>query len=114
KIMLVCTHKMYGEAAGWKWPTMTSQDWGAFRPQFIGVLQQVVQHYGNRVAAYEIWNEGDAEAGNPAAVHFPAKDFAPLLDSATQVIRQHAPQSAVIMGGLVRGAAVGAKYITDV
>lgn len=114
KIMLVLTHETYGEAAGWNWPTMTSAQWAAFTPQFVNVVTQIVQRYGNRIHAYEVWNEGDAQPDNPAAVYISPRDFAPMLDKTASVIQIYAPESKVILGGLVRSSTVSANYVRDV
>lgn len=111
KIILVLGHEMYGEGAGWVWPQMTPEKWRAFDPQFTAVAEKVIRRYGNRVHAYEVWNEGDVGPNNPSAVSFPPADYAPLLDSVSKLIRQHAPQSKVVLGGLVNSVSISAQYV---
>jgi hypothetical protein len=114
KTILVLTHETYGEAAGYTWNQMSSQRWQEFTNGFVAVVEKIVRHYGNQVDAYEIWNEGDAEIGNPAAVHFPPRDFAPLLDRVSKTIRQHAPSAKIILGGLMSGPSTSARYVSEV
>ena len=114
QVLLVLTHQTYGEGEGFIWTQMNSQKWAALTNGFVPVVEQIAKHYGGKVSAYEIWNEGDAEPGNPAAVHFPPADYAPLLDRAESVIRSHAPGASVVVGGLVRGPTIGAPYIAQI
>lgn len=113
-VMLVLTHEMYGEAAGYVWSQMDAGRWASFREEWLKVAEQVIKRYGDKVGAYQIWNEGDAEIGNPAAVHFPPRDYAPLLDASAQLIRQNAPKAKVISGGLMRGPHIAGVYLTQI
>lgn len=114
KILVVLTHETYGEAAGYNFLEMDSQKWAAFTNAFVATAERIIRHYGDRIQAYEIWNEGDALPGNPAAVSFPARDYAPLLDRVSKLVRTHAPNASVVLGGLVRGPGIGAQYITTI
>lgn len=114
KVMLILTHQTYGEGAGYNWDQMDSVKWQSFTPQFVAVVEKIAQRYGNRVAAYEVWNEGDVDLGNPAAVAFAPTDFAPLLQRSAQVIRANAPNSKIVLGGLVTAADKGASYVQQV
>ncbi|MBZ0309468.1 MAG: glycoside hydrolase family 5 protein, partial [Anaerolineae bacterium] len=110
KVLLVLTHETYGE--GRSWPTMTSADWEAFIPDYVEVVERIAAHYGDGVAGYEIWNEGNAQPNDPAAVHIPPKLYARLLDSASKTIRAAAPEAKIILGGLLIGSE--ADYIRQV
>jgi uncharacterized protein YgiM (DUF1202 family) len=101
RVILVLTHETYGENAGWQWLEMSAADWAAFTIPFVDTVEQVARHYGDDVAAYEIWNEGDARPGDAAAVSIPPQAYARLLDQSAAVIRQHAPRSQVVLGGLI-------------
>ena len=114
KILLVLTHETYGEATGINWNQMDSQKWASFAINFVTVVERIVQHYGNRVQGYEIWNEGDAKPNNPAAVYFPPADYAPLLDRAETAIRAHAADASVILGGLIGGPSVSIPYVKTI
>ena len=114
KIMLILTHQTYGEGAGWNWDQMDSGKWRSFTPSFVAVAERIAQRYGNRIAAYEIWNEGDVEPGNPAAVAIPPEEYAPLLNQAARVIRTYAPQTKIIFGGLATSPDKGANYVKKV
>lgn len=112
-VALVLNHQTYGEGEGYVWPQMDSARWATFTNHFVAVAERVTQHYGNQVAAYEIWNEGDVP-NNPSAVYIPAMDYAPLLRRTTDVIRRNAPRSKAILGGLVGGSAIIRRYLSDV
>lgn len=114
KIILVMGHEMYGEGAGWVWPQMNSESWKAFRPQFVAVADKVIRRYGNKIHAYEIWNEGDVGPNNPSAVAFPPADYAPLLNSVSNTVRTFAEKSKVVLGGLVNSVNVSAQYVKTV
>jgi hypothetical protein len=113
-ILLVMTHEMYGEGSGFNFGNMNTQQWASFTASFVTVAEKVIRRYGNRIQAYEVWNEGDAEVGNPAAVHIPPRDYAPLLDQVSKLVRTYAPDSKVIVGGLVRGPEIGKQYILEI
>jgi hypothetical protein len=100
-IVLVLNHETYGETEGWRWLSMNSAQWSAFTDQFTPIIERVAAHYGERIAAYEIWNESDAEKGDPAAVAIPPRDYAHLLEGSAQAIRRVAPAVRVLMGGLL-------------
>jgi hypothetical protein len=116
KICLVLTHEMYGEAAGFDWNNMDSARWAVFSASFATVAERVIRRYGAKVAAFELWNEGDTMPGNPAAVHFPPADFARLLDRVAPLVKTHAPKSKLVLGGLVmmQGAQGGVEYVLGI
>ncbi len=111
-VLLVLNHQTYGEGEGYYWPGMDSGKWAAFTPHFVSTVEQIVQHYQNKVAAYEIWNEGDVP-NNAASVYIPASDFAPLLKCCSEVVRRHAPRSKALFGGLVGGSGISSRYVRD-
>jgi hypothetical protein len=101
QIILVLTHETYGEAAGWDWLNMRAGDWARFAPTFAGVAEKIATRYRGRVAAYEVWNEGDAQPGNEAAVAISPQDYAPLLNASAAAIRRADPGARIILGGLL-------------
>lgn len=112
-VLLVLNHQTYGEGEGYVWPNMDSGKWAAFTPHYLNTIDLISLHYSNKVAAYEIWNEGDVP-NNIAGVYIPATDYAPLLKRSSEIIRRNAPRSRVIMGGLVGGSGISSRYILDV
>ena len=101
RVILVLTHETYGEASGWEWLEMSRADWADFTTPFVNTVEQVARHYGEDVAAYEVWNEGDARPGDAAAVSIPPDAYAHLLNRSAAAIRRHAPRSQVVLGGLI-------------
>lgn len=111
KIILVLTHEMYGEGSEFNLGGMDGASWAAFTVKFVAAAERIIRRYGDQVQAYEIWNEGDVEPGNPAAVYIPPREYALLLDRIEPIIRRHAPEATIVSGGLVRGPEIAAQYI---
>lgn len=112
-VLLVLTHQTYGEGMGYVWPRMDSGSWATFTTQFVNVANQVAQHYGNEIDAYEIWNEPDVP-NNPSSVYMPPADFAPLLRRTADAIRRNAPRADIVLGGLVGGTEIIRRYVASV
>ncbi|MFP4323380.1 MAG: hypothetical protein ACLFTK_13080 [Anaerolineales bacterium] len=100
-ILLVLNHQTYGELGGYDFTTMGAADWAAYTDRFAGVVGQVAARYADQVAAYQIWNEVDSDFENPAAISVPAPTYAALLQRSAAAIRARAPQSTVLMSGLL-------------
>ena len=112
-VLFVINHETYGNGTPFNLNNMNSAQWVAYTNLFTPIFEQITQHYGNTVAAYEIWNEGDVP-NNPASVYFPPADFAPFLSRMSNLVRQNAPNSKVILGGLVGGSGISSAYVRDV
>ncbi|MBN1586582.1 MAG: hypothetical protein JW937_04030 [Candidatus Omnitrophica bacterium] len=67
---------------------------------FVRFVEAAVSRYGDRIAAWEIWNEPDLEAFwspiNPTR-------YAATLRAAAQTLRRHQPETLIVSGGLARG-----------
>jgi len=68
---------------------------------FANMAGQLATHYGNQVAAYEIWNEQDAK-NNEASIYVPPGAYASLLAAAYNAIKENS-NSFVVVGGMVAG-----------
>lgn len=68
---------------------------------FANMAGQLAAHYGDRVAAYEIWNEQDAR-NNVASIYIPPGNYASLLAAAYNAIKENS-NSFVVTGGMVAG-----------
>jgi len=106
KVLLVLTHQTYGEAAGYDFGNMSAAQWRQYGNSFATTAASIAAHYGEQVAAYEVWNEGDAEPDNPAAISISPAAYAHLLDETARAIRRAAPQARVVLGGLLGQDAV--------
>jgi len=71
-----------------------------FINDFAQIAQEAAEKYGNRVSAYEIWNEQDASSAS--SIYIPPQDYASLLSAAYTAIKSSS-SSDVIIGGLVSG-----------
>jgi hypothetical protein len=66
--------------------------------EFAAFVATIARHFGNRVAAYEIWNEEDASrwwggGANPAA-------YANMLKAVYPAVKAAEPNAVVVLGGL--------------
>jgi hypothetical protein len=99
RVLLVLTHETHSE--GQNWLAMSERNWNDFTVQFAATARQIAAHYGDQVAAYEIWNEGDAEAGNAAAVSISPATFARMLSQTSIALRAGSPNAFILSGGLL-------------
>lgn len=93
-IPYVCyTPEWASRAAGdpdfWRHPPQDNRDFAVF-------LSALVSRYRDRIESWEIWNEPD----NPAYWSGSVEEFAALLEAGAQAVRQAAPRSRVVLGGL--------------
>ncbi|HEX7908864.1 MAG TPA: cellulase family glycosylhydrolase [Paraburkholderia sp.] len=68
---------------------------------YVNYAQAVVQHFGNRVRYYEIWNEWETVLGNtePGRVD----DYAVLVKATYPAIKKINPESVVLVGAVSTG-----------
>jgi hypothetical protein len=93
-------------------PWVNNGDWRQYANALGDAAGQIAARYapyGSRIA-YEIWNEGDLPQ-NPASVHVEPENFAIVLDRVAATIRQAAPQSPRIFGGLATGPGTAIQYV---
>ncbi len=81
-------------------PTISDE----FIENFSQRAGEIAAHFGNRVAAYEIWNEEDARS--PASIYLYPQDYARLLRRTYQSIKA-VSNANVIVGGLLGGVETG-------
>src|SRR4030042_2929977 len=68
---------------------------------FANMAAETAAHFGDKVAAYEIWNEQDAQ-NNVASIYIPPGNYAALLAAAYNAINENS-NSFVVTGGMVAG-----------
>ncbi len=113
KVLMVFTHQLYGEGAGYNWDQMDSGRWNDLIPKFADYAKRTAALFAgtNLVHAYQIWNEQDTEAGKGrAAVPIPAADYGNMLTQTIRAIRSVDSKTPIITGGHVRGAGIGSAY----
>lgn len=113
KVLMVFTHQLYGEGAGYQWEQMDSGRWNQLIPKYADFAKQTAQLFLNTglVHAYQIWNEQDTEAGKGrAAVPIPPADYGNMLTQTIRAIRSVDSKTPIITGGHVRGAGIGTDY----
>lgn len=114
KVCLVLNHQTYGEGEGYSFTAdMGDGRWAEFVSRFLPVAEKIIQRYGAKVGAYEIWNEGDVQ-NNPASIYIPPKPYANLLNGCGLHVKNYASTSAVIVGGLVNAVDRSITYLKQV
>jgi hypothetical protein len=109
RVLLILLHDTFAGNLPW----LNNGDWNAYIRGFAQVAGTIAQHYRGKVAAYEIWNEGDqpaAQQTTPTSIYLQPPTFASMLLTAAQVIKQADPAAKIISGGLVSGDPIG--YLT--
>jgi Cellulase (glycosyl hydrolase family 5)/Peptidase family M23 len=112
KVLMVFTHQLYGEGAGFDWRNMEGR-WTQLVPTYADFAKQVAQRFLNTglVHAYQIWNEQDTDPKNArAAVCVPAKDYGYMLTETIRAIRSVDKTTPIITGGHTTGPGSGSAY----
>jgi hypothetical protein len=113
KVIMVFTHQLYGEGAGFLWPAMDSGKWNELIPTYADFAKQAVSLLKptGLIHAYQIWNEQDTEPANArAAVPIPAADYGRMLGQTIRAIKAADPGAICITGGHVGGPGRGPQY----
>ena len=113
KVLMVFTHQLYGEGAGYNWPTMDSGRWTEFIPKYADFAKRTAALFAGTglVQCYQIWNEQDTPpAIARAAVPIPAKDYGNMLTQTIRAIRSVDSKTAIITGGHTGGPDAGGAY----
>ncbi len=114
KVLMVFTHQLYGEGAGYHWPSMDRGRWLDLIPKYSDYAKRVAGLFANTglISAYQIWNEQDTNPGVArAAVPVPPLIYGIMLTQAIQAIRSVDKTTPIITGGHVRGPDAGSEYI---
>jgi len=80
---------------------LSGDAWDGYVYAFAGRAQQIAAHYGDRVEAYEIWNEEDLDDSLPGR-HIEPGPYASLLNVTYDAIHAVAG-TQVLVGGLASG-----------
>jgi hypothetical protein len=113
KVVMVFTHQLYGEGAGYHWPSMTTDRWNDLIPKYADFAKRTAALFAGLglVHCYQIWNEQDTEpAVARAAVPIPAPDYANMLTQTIRAIRSVDSATPIITGGHVGGPDRGSAY----
>lgn len=113
KILMVFTHQLYGEGAGFNWTQMDSGRWRQLVPTYAEFARQVAARFSGSglVHCYQIWNEQDTRPEHArAAVPVPANDYGYMLTETIRAIRQADQTTPIITGGHTTGPGPGSAY----
>jgi hypothetical protein len=113
RVLLVFTHQLYGEGAGFNWQQMDSGRWQQLTREYARFAADVARRFAGRglIGAYQVWNEQDTDPAHArAAVPMPTADYAHLLTETIRAIRAVDPVTPIITGGHTTGPGRGADY----
>ncbi len=113
KVLMVFTHQLYGEGAGFNWTQMDSGRWRQLGPTYANFARQVAAKFNGSglVHCYQIWNEQDTKPEHArAAVPIPAADYGYLLTETIRAIRTADQTTPIITGGHTTGPSRGSQY----
>ncbi len=113
KVMVVFTHQLYGEGAGYNWQAMDTGRWNDLIPKYADFARRAVTLLQSAGLAhcYQIWNEQDTPPSIArAAVPIGAKDYANMLTQTIRAIRTVDKTTPIITGGHVGGPGSGGAY----
>ena len=113
KVLMVFTHQLYGEGAGFNWTQMDSGRWRHLGPTYADFARQVAAKFNGSglVHCYQIWNEQDTKPEHArAAVPIPAADYGYLMTETIRAIRSVDSTTPIITGGHTTGPGSGPQY----
>jgi hypothetical protein len=113
KCLMVFTHQLFGEGAGYHWPSMDSGRWNDLIPKYADFARRSAQLFAptGLISVYQIWNEQDTRPEVArAAVPIPAGDYANMLTQTVRAIRSVDSNVQIISGGHVGGPGPGSDY----
>jgi Glycosyl hydrolase catalytic core len=113
-VLLLVDYSSRGGNAGFGAGQGACGDWDGYRAAWLGRLGHVAAQFGERVDAWEIWNEPDQpllacgdDGYNPG---IPAAEYGTLLRDAYQTIRNAGASAPIVTGGLDSG---NVQYIVE-
>lgn len=111
KVLMVFTHQLYGEGAGFNWQQMDPDKWKRLIGQYAEYARQVAEKFAgkNLVHAYQIWNEQDTREGR-AAVAVPPATYGLMMADTIRAIRKVDATTPIITGGHTTGPDSGSAY----
>lgn len=116
KVVLVLTHRTYGEGQGYDWTQMmfnaVDTRWEVLIDHLAHYAQQIAQLYRGKIWRWSVWNEQDTPIDKArAAVPVPAPVYGQMYTRVRQAIRSVDPAAVVGTGGLMSGPGAATKYL---
>ncbi|RLC83567.1 MAG: hypothetical protein DRJ03_16810 [Chloroflexi bacterium] len=86
-------------------------DWPRYTREFADYVRGVARRFRGRVAAYQIWNEGDNEHGAGTSIYVEPETYASILLPAVRAIKEEDDEALVVFGGVCGGAQANVDYV---
>ena len=86
-------------------------DWPRYVREFGDYVRGVAQRFRGRVAAYQIWNEGDNPDSPETSIHVSPETYASILLGAGRAIKEEDTEAVVVFGGVCQSAPENVAYI---
>jgi hypothetical protein len=86
-------------------------DWPGYAQNFANYVRDVALRFRGRVAAYQIWNEGDNPHDPGTSIYVTPEIYAPILLQAGRAIKEVDPEALVVFGGVCGGAQNNVNYV---
>jgi len=111
-VMFILLQDTFGGNAPWV-ADNTADGWRTYTAGFTVRAREIARYYKGRVAAYQIWNEGDV-SGQPTSIFVAPEFYAGLLTDSAQGIGLQDPAAQVLSGGLASGTDTSLNYLKQV
>lgn len=105
-IVLVLTHQVGLEGAGFNYEAMSGTEWLRFRTDYINIIREIARRYAGRGFIYQIMNEQDSE-DNRASVVVPPLEYGKIYNDAYDALHAIDPTCLVLAGSYNSGAQRG-------
>ena len=111
-LIILNQQTLAGPDAPWK----GGSSWNRYASQLAAAARWIADRYSDLgdTVAYEIWNEGDNPKTPHVSVYVRPESFALVLDKVAAAVRQAAPQSKIVFGGLSTGPRDALRYVNKV
>ncbi len=111
QVLFVMDQRSVPLPEGLAWDAMSGADWSVYTIEFVGVLERIIQQYGQQVGGYQIWNEPDAPAITDHTIPIPENSYAQMLRQSGQLLQSYTPDVLLIMAGMRSADAQYARVV---
>lgn len=112
QVLFILLQDTYAGNAPWVTDN-SANGWRTYTAGFTMRAREIARYFKGRIAAYQIWNEGDV-SGQPTSIFIAPEFYAGLLADSAQGIGLQDPQAQVISTGLAAGTDTSLNYLRQV